>query len=100
MHRSGQVVGTAEDLPTAKRHDDLPGTNSACNAAALQQVRSRARSARARLHRPRGGGSGLGGTSSVTQQVRGSSGLTVGFASDASTRTQRLGARCTHASTV
>ena len=101
MHRYGRVGGTAEDLcPRRSGMTISLGPRVRATPLHCQQVRRRSRSARARLHRPRGGGSGLGGTSSGTQQVRGSSGLTVGSASGASTRPQRLGARCAHASTV
>ena len=32
----GRAVGTAEQVPKAKRHDHLPGEKGYCNAAALQ----------------------------------------------------------------
>ena len=32
----GRVVGTAEEVPKAKRHDHLPGAKGSFNAAALQ----------------------------------------------------------------
>jgi len=32
----GRAVGTAEQVPKAKRHDHLPGEKAYCNAAALQ----------------------------------------------------------------
>jgi len=32
----GRAVGTAEEVPKAKRHDHLPGEKGYCNAAALQ----------------------------------------------------------------
>jgi hypothetical protein len=33
----GRAVGTAEQVPRAKRHDHLPGAKGYCNAAALQE---------------------------------------------------------------
>ena len=36
MNLYGRAVGTAEQVPKAKRHDHLPGVKGYCNAAALQ----------------------------------------------------------------
>ena len=100
MHRYGRVVGTAEDLcPRRSGMTISLGPRVRATPLHCQQVRRRSRSARARLHRPRGGGSGLGGTSSGTQQVpeqRADGRVCLGRLH----RTQRLGARCAHASTV
>jgi hypothetical protein len=32
----GRAVGTAGQVPTAERHDHLPGTKGSCSATALQ----------------------------------------------------------------
>jgi hypothetical protein len=36
VHLYGRAVGTAGQVPTAERHDHLPGTKGSCNATALQ----------------------------------------------------------------
>ena len=47
----GRAVGTAEQVPKAKRHDHLPGVKGYFNAAALQAVLGRCGSARGPLMR-------------------------------------------------